>query len=78
MKMSTRIGSTGNYYQHMGYRSPMAEGRVCLSPGSCCTNLHPSRAVRRQKHAAIISNRWIGGGNSYGNARSENLLARLP
>lgn len=77
--MSTHIGSTGSCHSHVGYRSQMAEGRVCLSPGSCRTDLHPPRAAQRQKRAAIISNSWIGGGgNAYGKARSKNLLARLP
>jgi hypothetical protein len=40
--------------------------------------LHPPRTARRQKRAATISNSWIGGGNSYGSVRSEDLLGRLP
>ena len=55
----------------------MAEGRVCPSPGSDRTNqilLGPCASNTCRCHF----NSLIGGANSYGNVRNENLLGRLP
>ncbi len=54
----------------------MAEGRICLSPGPYRTNqilLGPCASNTCRYHF----NSWIGGANSYGYVRNENLLVRL-